>query len=48
MWEGQGDPVEGGDIWVECWLVSKGVQEPALRGIQIIDQQHQKKKKFTD
>ena len=39
MWEGEGDPVEGGDIWVVCWLVIRGVQEPALstKG----DQQHQ-------
>ena len=39
MWEGEGDPVEGGDIWVECRLVSRGVQKPALNTIG--DQQHQ-------
>ena len=37
--EDEGDPVEGGDIWVECWLVIRGVQKPALSTIG--DQQHQ-------
>ena len=40
MWEGEGDPVEGGDVWVECWAVIRGVQKPALRGTAE-DQQHQ-------
>ena len=26
-----GDQVEGGDVWVECWAVIRGVQKPALR-----------------
>ena len=28
---GEGDPVEGGDVWVECRAVIRGVQKPALR-----------------
>ena len=39
MWEGEGDPVEGCNIWVEYWLVIRWVQEPALSTIG--DQQHQ-------
>ena len=39
MWEGEGDPVEGGDVWVECRAVIRGVQKPALRGTT--EDQHQ-------
>ena len=31
MWEGEGDPVEGGNVWVECRAVITGVQKPVLR-----------------